>query len=116
MTKHSAGRSDDLEPGRVTDAGPWAVGRTHDGDAFAVSRRCRHLMADLANGTVDEEGCLVCPWHQSRYDPASGRMVTGPQGIFAKIPGLGLTFRALTRVIPLRRAPVAETDGELLVG
>jgi hypothetical protein len=42
-------------------------------------------------------------------------MVTGPQGIFAKIPGLGTFFTTLTRVAPLRRAEVVERDGEVIV-
>lgn len=111
----SAGSADALEPGAVTDAGPWAVGRTQNGDVFAVSRKCRHLFADLAEGHVDEEGCLVCPWHQSRYEVDTGRMVTGPQGIYAKIPGLGAFFKSLTRIVPLKTAAVTEKDGELHV-
>ena len=111
----SAGPAADLEPGGMTGAGPWAVGRTLDGDTFAVSRKCRHLRADLAEGHVDEEGCVVCPWHQSRYEPESGRMVTGPQGVFRYVPGSGAFFKALTRVVPLRRAAVHEEDGQLHV-
>ena len=32
----------------------------------------------------------------------------GPQGIFAKIPGLSQAFIALTKVLPLRRGKVVE--------
>jgi len=85
------------------------------GELFAVSRRCRHFGADLAGGKVDEQGRLVCPWHQSAYDVHTGRMVRGPQGVFAKIPGLGAVFRGLTRVLPLRRGTVVERDGCLYV-
>ena len=85
------------------------------GDLFAVSRRCRHLGADLANGTIDEQGHLVCPWHRAAYDVHSGQMVRGPQGFFAKVPGLGAAYRALTRVLPLRRGEVTEHDGRLFV-
>ncbi len=42
-------------------------------------------------------------------------MVRGPQGIFAKIPGLGTGFKALTRVLPLGRGTVVERDGDLYV-
>src|SRR6476659_4911593 len=80
----------DLPPGAVTGAGPYAIGNI-DGKHFAVTRRCRHLRADLAGGSI-EDGRLVCPWHQSAYDVENGQMVRGPQQIFAKIPGLGTTF------------------------
>ena len=71
--------------------------------------------ADLANGTLDEDGHLVCPWHQSAYDVHTGRMVRGPQGVFAKVPGLDAAYRALTRVLPLRRGHVLERNGRLFV-
>jgi hypothetical protein len=42
-------------------------------------------------------------------------MVRGPQGIFAKIPGLDRAFMALTRVLPLGRGNVEERDGTVYV-
>ena len=68
-----------------------------------------------ANGTVDDQDRLVCPWHASAYDVRSGRMVRGPQGAFAKVPGLGCGYRALTKVLPLQRGEVVERDGCLVV-
>jgi len=112
--EHEVGPPADLPPGTVTGAGPFAVGNI-GGEFFAVSRRCRHLGADLANGTIDEQGRLVCPWHQSAYDVRTGRMVRGPQGVFAKVPGMGAAYRALTGVLPLRRGQVLERDGCLFV-
>jgi nitrite reductase/ring-hydroxylating ferredoxin subunit len=102
----------DVPPGTVVGVGRYALGNA-DSRHFAVTRRCRHLGADLAGGTVDAEGCLVCPWHHSAYDVGTGRMVRGPQGVFAKVPGLGWSFRMLTRVLPLGRTAVSERDGGL---
>ena len=113
--EHEVGPAAKLLPGTVVGAGRYAVGNVN-GERFAVSRRCRHLGADLANGTIDEQGHLVCPWHQSAYDVHTGRMVRGPQGVFAKIPGLDAMYRALTRVLPLRRGQVIERNGDLFVG
>jgi nitrite reductase/ring-hydroxylating ferredoxin subunit len=101
----------DVPEGSVTGVGGFAVG--NNGDYFAVSRRCRHLGADLANGSIDPDGCLVCPWHGSKYDVSTGRMVRGPQGIFARIPGLGEGFKALTWVLPLRRGVVTKSGSNL---
>jgi len=104
-----------IPAGTVVGAGPWAVGNSH-GDLFAVSRRCRHLFADLAAGRIDKkDGCLVCPWHGSKYDVQTGRMVRGPQGVFAKIPGLGAGYTTLTKVLPLRRGTVEVRDGVVYV-
>ncbi|MDH3462675.1 MAG: Rieske (2Fe-2S) protein [Acidimicrobiia bacterium] len=104
----------ELTPGVVKGAGRYAVGNS-DGDLFAVTPRCRHLYADLAGATIDANGCLTCPWHGSRYDVGTGRMVRGPQGVFAKIPGRGTMFKALTLVLPLGRGTVTERDGTVFV-
>ena len=101
----------DLPPGTVTGSGGYAVG--NNGDYFAVTRRCRHLRADLADGTIDADGCLVCPWHGATYDVDSGRMTRGPQGIFAKIPGLSESFKVLTRIVPLGRGRVVVASGDV---
>ena len=103
----------DVPPGSVTGSGGYAVG--NNGDYFAVSRRCRHLRADLAEGSIDADGCLVCPWHRSKYDVRTGRMTRGPQGAFAKIPGLDAANIAVTKVWPLRRGNVTVDGDELQV-
>ena len=108
------GAAAELVPGVVRGAGRYAVGNAN-GELFAVTRRCRHLGADLANGSVDREGCLVCPWHGARYDVATGRMTRGPQGIFGKIPGSDAGYRLLTRVLPLGRGVVVEREGTVFV-
>jgi nitrite reductase/ring-hydroxylating ferredoxin subunit len=108
------GSAAELGPGVVRGAGRYAVGNA-SGELFAVSRRCRHLGADLAKGSIDREGCLVCPWHGARFDVSTGRMTRGPQGVFARIPGLGPVFCLLTKVLPLRRGELAERDGTIFV-
>jgi 3-phenylpropionate/trans-cinnamate dioxygenase ferredoxin component len=108
------GPASELTPGTVIGVGPYAVGNA-GGELFAVTRRCRHLYADLARGKIDRDGCLVCPWHASKYDVRTGRMLRGPQGVFAKIPGLGSAYKALTRVLPLGRGTVEVRDGIVYV-
>lgn len=108
------GTETELAPGVVKGAGHYAVGNV-DGQRFAVTRKCRHLRADLADGSINADGCLECPWHHATYDVTTGEMVRGPQGIFAKIPGLGAAFRLLTKVLPLGRGEVTERDGTVYV-
>ena len=97
--------------GTVTGAEGYAVG--DNGEYFAVGRKCRHLRADLAEGSIDADGCLVCPWHQAKYDVKTGRMTRGPQGVFARIPGLDAAFVALTKAWPLHRGTVTVDGDEL---
>ena len=94
----------DLPPKAVRRVGAWAVGND-DGEYFAVSRRCRHQLADLAEGGIDADGCLVCPWHQSRYDVRTGEMVTGPRGFLfwhGPTPGYTQLVRGYGRWLTLR--------------
>ena len=113
MAEYWVAAGNDLLEGTVVGARQWAVG--NNGGYFAVTRRCRHLGADLAHGSIDADGCLVCPWHQSKYDVRTGRMIRGPQGIFAKVPGLGAMFIALTKVVPLRRGKVERRGSSIVV-
>ena len=106
----------DVPPGTVTGSGRYAVG--NNGAYFAVSRRCRHLGADLADGSVDSEGCLVCPWHQSRYDVRTGEMVEGPRGFLGyhgPTPVYSQLVAAFGRLAKLRvRRAVREGDDVVL--
>ena len=95
----------DLPPGTVRRAGDWSVGNRGEDRYFAVSRRCRHQLADLSEGSIDADGCLVCPWHQSRYDVRTGEMVEGPRGFLGyhgPTPGYTQFVRAYARVLRLR--------------
>jgi 3-phenylpropionate/trans-cinnamate dioxygenase ferredoxin component len=115
MSEQLVGTVEELGPGTVRGVGRWAVLNV-EGHRYAVSRRCRHLRADLAGGSIDADGCLVCPWHHSAYDPSTGRMTVGPQGFFARVPGLDFFYtNFLTRVLPLGRAEVVERDGQVYV-
>ena len=103
--------------GGVRRVGEWAVGRSQ-GEVFAVSRRCRHQLADLSEGSVDAEGCLVCPRHQSRYDVRTGAMVSGPKGFLGyhgPTPGYTGFVLAYGRHLKLRVATVARRAGRLLI-
>lgn len=47
------------------------------GELFALHGRCSHRGAPLGDGkTVD--GCIECPWHASRFDMRTGRVIRGP--------------------------------------
>lgn len=57
----------------------------------------------------------MCPWHRSRYDVDTGRMVSGPEGFYGRVPGLGAALQALTGVLPLGRGEVVEREGRLFI-
>ena len=107
-----------LPPGTVGRAGPWTVARTRDGQVKAVSSRCRHQLADMSKGSLDKDGCLVCPWHGSKYDLDSGSMVSGPKGILwyrGRTPGYTQLVKAYGRFLKLRRRTVVQEGDRFVV-
>ena len=113
----------ELPPGTVRRAGDWAVGNRGPDDSgddrfFAVSRRCRHQLADLSEGSVDADGCLVCPWHQSRYDVRTGEMVEGPRGFLGyhgPTPGYSQLVQLLGRIARLRVRRATRQGDEIIL-
>ena len=107
----------ELPEGAVRRAGPWTVAN-RAGEVRAVSSRCRHQLADLSQGSLDRDGCLVCPWHGARYDLDSGAMVQGPRGFLTYVgrtPGYTQLVRAYGRVLRLRRRRVTREAGRWVV-
>ena len=106
-----------LPEGAVGRAGPWTVANRR-GELRAVSSRCRHQLADLSDGSLDKDGCLVCPWHGSRYDLDTGEMVAGPKGFLfyvGRTPGYTQLIRAYAMVLRLRRRDVVRDGDDLVV-
>jgi nitrite reductase/ring-hydroxylating ferredoxin subunit len=109
--------AESLPPNTVRNVDGWAAGNA-DGADFAVSRRCRHQFADLSQGSIDADGCLVCPWHQSRYDVTTGRMLEGPRGFLGwhgPTPGYTQMVRGFGKVLPLRVGRLVREAGRLRV-
>lgn len=76
------------------------VARSSSGELCAIAHTCSHLGGPLAEGTRDGD-VVVCPWHGSRFDVCSGRVVGGPavydQPRFEK--------RVVDGQVQVRRAP-----------
>lgn len=83
------------------------------GAAPARSRRCPraagHQLADLSKGSIGADGCLVCPWHGSRYDLDTGEMTQGPKGFLVYVgrtPGYTQLIKGVAQVLRLRTRAV----------
>ncbi len=51
---------------------PLAVFRTRAGRVFVIDGLCPHKGGRLADGMLGANDQVVCPYHQSRFDPDSG--------------------------------------------
>jgi 3-phenylpropionate/trans-cinnamate dioxygenase ferredoxin component len=105
------GPASELPPGRVVGAGVIRLATRPGRCSPSVATAGTWARTSPAVRSTTAVGCA----HASRYDVGTGRMVRGPQGIVAKVPGLGAANKLLTRVLPLRRGTVGERDGTLYV-
>ncbi len=78
----------------------------HDADDADVIRvledRCTHRGGPLHDGEV-VGGCLVCPWHGTRFDIKSGEIRQGPASIDQPVYDVRLDDTAAGQVLLVRR-------------
>jgi nitrite reductase/ring-hydroxylating ferredoxin subunit len=68
-----------------------------DGTVHAMENTCSHAGGPLDEGSI-EDGCVVCPWHGSRFRLDDGAVVGGP----ATFPQLQLQTRVVKGRIEVR--------------
>jgi nitrite reductase/ring-hydroxylating ferredoxin subunit len=44
----------------------------HEGQLHALDNACPHLKLPLKKGKITADGAIVCPWHRSAFDLATG--------------------------------------------
>jgi nitrite reductase/ring-hydroxylating ferredoxin subunit/uncharacterized membrane protein len=65
------------KPHRADAGGVPVVLIRHDGNIYALVDTCAHLGGPLSEGTL-QGGCIICPWHGSRFAMQDGRTLDGP--------------------------------------
>jgi nitrite reductase/ring-hydroxylating ferredoxin subunit len=51
-----------------------------DGQVFAIEDACNHAGASLAEGWLEDKGCVVCPMHGYVFDLRTGKLLR-PKGL-----------------------------------
>ncbi len=67
-------------PTMVSASGYGVLLYRHGGVIHAIADRCTHAGGPLHAGEVDEDLCVTCPWHGSRFRLADGSVTRGPAG------------------------------------
>ncbi|MCU1373047.1 MAG: Rieske (2Fe-2S) iron-sulfur domain protein [Actinomycetia bacterium] len=102
---HPVARAVDVAPGQVVKVTlldrDLALWRDHAGTAHVVDDLCSHRGARLSAGDVADDGCIRCPYHAWRFDPA---------GTCTQIPQLG-TSRPIPRQADVPAFRVSEHAG-----
>jgi len=96
----------DGQPVRVEVGGVGLVLFGNGEQVIAVGEYCPHLGAPISDGWIDRDQ-IVCPWHGSRFAPASGKVLRGP----ATAPLACYRTRIRDGMIELRGEPAADGAG-----
>lgn len=94
------------QPKKVEANGVPVVLVRQGAQIFALAEACSHLGGPLAEGRV-ESGCIVCPWHGSRFGLADGRVMAGP----ATFPQPRFDVRVREGQIEVRAPAVPQNKG-----
>jgi nitrite reductase/ring-hydroxylating ferredoxin subunit len=84
----------------------------HNNQIYALENSCPHMKLPLKKGKITDEGSIVCPFHRSAFDLATGNpteWITFPPGI-NKVMGLVSKEKAVG-VFPTR-----VEAGNILIG
>jgi nitrite reductase/ring-hydroxylating ferredoxin subunit/uncharacterized membrane protein len=65
------------DPMLVEVAGVEIMLVRQDDSLYALLDRCAHQGGPLHDGKI-EDGCVICPWHSSRYRLTDGAALSGP--------------------------------------
>lgn len=73
------------------------------GQLYAIDNACPHLKLPLQKGKITENGEIVCPWHRSAFDLATGSVkawCTWPP-LMGKVMG-AISQESAASVFPVR--------------
>jgi nitrite reductase/ring-hydroxylating ferredoxin subunit len=86
------------EPVLIERAGVEILLVREGGSLYALLDRCAHQGGPLHEGKV-EDGCVICPWHSSRYRLSDGVALSGPTAH----PQPALRLRVIDGKVEVRR-------------
>ena len=67
----------------ITVAGKTFCIALHNDTLYACTQKCPHAGGTLSEGYLDATGNIVCPLHRYRFNPKTGRNISG-EGYFLK--------------------------------
>jgi nitrite reductase/ring-hydroxylating ferredoxin subunit len=96
------------EPRRALAHGVAVVLARAGGSIYALGDHCPHLGGPLSNGQISR-GQIICPWHGSRFDLATGACrrgpaTTGPPRFATRVRAGQIEIRRIPRCPPRRPA------------
>ncbi|QSJ14537.1 Rieske (2Fe-2S) protein [Nostoc sp. UHCC 0702] len=84
----------------------------HNNQIYAVENSCPHLKLPMKKGKITDDGAIVCPFHRSAFDLATGNVKewsTFP-------PGIGKVLGVVAKEKTLAVFPTRLEEGSIWVG
>ncbi|MBH8571550.1 Rieske (2Fe-2S) protein [Nostocaceae cyanobacterium CENA369] len=84
----------------------------HNNQIYAVENSCPHLKLPMRKGKVTDDGAIICPFHRSAFDLATGNVKewsTFP-------PGIGKVLGVVSKEKALPVFPTRLEEGSIWVG
>jgi 3-phenylpropionate/trans-cinnamate dioxygenase ferredoxin subunit len=66
---------------------------------YVTDEKCPHAGGHLSHGQCDEKGNIICPVHRFRFNPATGKNVSG-EGLYLEHYQTEVRFDGLYVAIP----------------
>jgi nitrite reductase/ring-hydroxylating ferredoxin subunit len=84
----------------------------HNNQIYALENSCPHMKLPLKKGKITEEGAIVCPFHRSAFDLATGN----PTGWITFPPGISKVMGMFSKEKPIPVFPTRVEEGSIWVG
>jgi nitrite reductase/ring-hydroxylating ferredoxin subunit len=105
-------RTADVPPNGMracAQAGKEYLVTQQDGVFHVFQHKCPHRGGPLSKGCL-QDGVVTCPWHSSKFDVRTGKLVTGPK-VGPEVPFVRKFIALFVR--NLREYPSVVNDGML---
>ncbi|BAT51547.1 Rieske (2Fe-2S) region [Nostoc sp. NIES-3756] len=83
----------------------------HNNQVFAIENSCPHLKLPLQKGKITDDGAIVCPFHRSAFDLATGNPTTW----IPFPPGIGKVMGMISKEKGLSVFPTRIEEGSIWV-
>jgi nitrite reductase/ring-hydroxylating ferredoxin subunit len=84
----------------------------HNNQVYALENSCPHLKLPMKKGKVTDNGAIVCPFHRSAFDLATGN----PTEWTPFPPGIGKVLGMISKEKSLAVFPTRVEEGSIWVG
>jgi nitrite reductase/ring-hydroxylating ferredoxin subunit len=84
----------------------------HNNQIYALENSCPHMKLPLKKGKITDNGAIICPFHRSAFDLATGN----PTEWITFPPGIGKVMGMISKEKTIPVFPTRVEEGNIWVG